>query len=108
VSPAPTPAAPVTVAPPTTTSGAPTAPLSPARAEAQPAPVADWTKIEIPGDHDDEIVPWDSKPLIIAIVAGVILILLGIASGLATSKIFYPGQTVTTWHPTHQAPSPPK
>jgi hypothetical protein len=116
VSPAPTmggpavPAPPTPVLPPTPPIGqAPTVALSAAvpaeQTAARPAP--DWTQIEIP-DDDDQVVPWDSKPLLIAILAAVILVLLGIASGVATSKIFYPGQTVTTWHPPGPAQNPPK
>jgi hypothetical protein len=83
-------------------------PLVPAYNQPPAAHIPDWTEIEIPGEDDEQIVPWDRKPLMIVIVAGVILVLLGIASGVAASKIFYPGQTVTSWHPAQPANSPPK
>ena len=59
----------------------------------------DWTDIEIPGEDDPEIPPWDRRPLMIVIAAGVILVLIGILAGVASAAYFNPGQTIATWHP---------
>jgi hypothetical protein len=85
----------------------PGAPASvPAAPKAVPVPAApDWTEIEIPVDDDDEIAPWDRRPLMIVIVAGVILVLIAVVTAIATSAYFNPGKTRATWHPAGTSPS---
>jgi hypothetical protein len=98
-------------------SSAPGMPVRPVRAEVPaetPAgevaelPVGqsdhDWLA-SVPGlDDDDEIVPWDRRPLMVAIAGGVALVVLAILSGVATVSLVSPSEPPAAWHPAGPAP----
>jgi hypothetical protein len=95
----------------------PAAPQPSAGPAAEPAPVSakageSWKELVIPGEEENDIPPWDSKPLMIAIASAVILVLIGIAAGFVTSHVFDPGPKVATWRPagstTTAGSTPPK
>ncbi len=77
--------------------------------------VASWTfEIILPDDDPSgEIVPWDRKPLMVALAAGVALILLAVLSGVASAAYFRPDRTQVNWErggapaPTPSASSAP-
>jgi hypothetical protein len=76
----------------------PTRADAPARRSTQDA-VAEALAMPLPDDDDDPIPPWDRKPLIIVIVSAIILVLIGILSGVASAAYFDPGQQTPRWNP---------
>src|SRR5262249_22246356 len=69
---------------------APDPPPPPPPPRRQPPPI---------DDDEDVIPPWDRRPLIIAIVAGIVLVLIGVLSTFASASYFKEGPVKTTWHP---------
>lgn len=59
----------------------------------------DWMA-SVPGlDDDDDIVPWDRRPLMIVIAGAVALVVLAILSGVATVNLFRPSEPPAAWQP---------
>ncbi|MDT5028766.1 MAG: hypothetical protein QOE61_5192, partial [Micromonosporaceae bacterium] len=56
-------------------------------------------------DDADEIVPWDSRPLMVVIAGGVALLILAILSGVATAQIFGTTPPPAVWRGVRTAPA---
>ncbi len=86
--------------PPVPAAGAPAAPAAPRFVDPAPTPAGpSWQNVVIPDDDVGEIAPWDRRPLMIAIAAGVVLVLIAVLSAAATSALFNPGKTRSSWQP---------